>query len=97
MGAHHEGHVFNIQGVKWPPSRTTPTPASDPIRQCRSQNISSSTSGSRSRAPDAAGRNSSDYLYQASADVNGVTQGLWGLLRAYRCEAPAFRFLQQRT
>ena len=40
--------------------------------------------------PDPAGqRVSSDYLYQASADVNGMAQGLWGLLRAYRCVAPA--------
>ena len=41
--------------------------------------------------------NSSDYLYQASADVNGVPQGLWGLLRAYRWRGsrPCL-FLQQR-
>ena len=36
--------------------------------------------------------NSSDYLYQASADVNGIAQGLWGILRGYRSMTPGLAY-----
>jgi hypothetical protein len=89
VGAHHEGHAFNIQGVKWP------TEPHQPNVGFRSNQVMSISEHFEMNfhvpitPPPATGSpSSSDYLYQASADVNGVAQGLWGLLRAYRCVTP---------
>ncbi len=91
VGAHHEGHSFNIQGVKWPMEPHEPNSG---FRSNQVMSISEHFEfnfRAPITAPDAA-RHSSDYLYQASADVNGVPQGLWGLLRTYRAAAPGLAY-----
>ena len=93
VGAHHEGHVFNVQGVKWP---AEPHYANSGYRSNQVMSISEHFEHNfRVPITSPAGpssANSSDYLYQASADVNGVAQGLWGLLRAYRGTATDLAF-----
>jgi hypothetical protein len=93
VGAHHEGHVFNIQGTKWP---SEPHNANSGYRSNQVMSISEHFEFNfRAPITGPAGpnsRGSSDYLYQASADVNGVPQGLWGLLRTYRSTTSALSF-----
>ena len=93
VGAHHEGHVFNMQGVKWP---VEPHEPNSGFRSNQAMSISEHFEFNFRvpiTAPDPSGRVvSGDYLYQASADVNGVPQGLWGLLRAYRVMAPGLAY-----
>ena len=94
VGAHHEGHAFNIQGVKWP---TEPHQPNAGFRSNQVMSISEHFEFNF-RVPitplhEPASRDASDYLYQASADVNGIPQGLWGLLRAYHWAAPGLASL----
>ena len=87
VGAHHNGHVFNLQGLKW---LTEPSFHDSGFRANQVMSISEhfemffTVPAGASAGP---GR-PADYLYQASADTDGVAQGLWGLIRAYRGPTP---------
>jgi hypothetical protein len=98
VGAHHEGHVFNVQGVKWP---IEPYYANSGFRSNQVMSISEHFEQNfRLPITVPAGPNpldSSDYLYQASADVNGVPQGLWGILRGYRSTTPGLAYFSGKV
>ncbi len=92
VGAHHEGHAFNIHGVNW---LAEPSYLNSGYRDNQTMSISEHfemnfvvppTPGPVEAKP-------SDYLYLASGDINGNANGLWGLLRAYRGPTPSLHRL----
>ena len=93
VGADHEPHVFNLQGLKW---QTEPQDSNSGFRANQVMSISEHFEmnftvppASVNAAATASGDPpSTDYLYQAMRDIIGVTQGAWGLMRAYRGTAP---------
>ena len=102
VGAHMFAHQFNLHGPTWfaepawtnsgyrsaqamglsehfellfnVPSSSAPKPAGTTVRKCP-DNMSDG--------------NCADYLYSPSQDVYGITNGMWGLLRAYDPNRPA--------
>ena len=93
VGAHHNGHVFNLQGLKW---LTEPSYLNSGYRSNQVMSISEhfemdfTLPAATVNAPDdpKAEPPSADYLYRASSDIDGTAQGLWGLIRSYRGAAP---------
>ncbi len=93
VGAHHEPHVFNLQGLMW---QTEVDVANSGFRANQVMSISEHFEMNFTVPPatvDPAVANSgdppsTDYLYQPSADIIGASDGAWGLLRAYRGTAP---------
>ena len=81
--AHHQGHIFNVQGLNW---LAEPSYLNSGYRNNQTMSISEHFEMNFVVPPNpAAGAvNPSDYLYLASGDTDGVANGLWGLLRSYR-------------
>ncbi|HVQ38384.1 MAG TPA: hypothetical protein VMS31_12670, partial [Pyrinomonadaceae bacterium] len=102
VGAHMFAHQFNLEGATWfsepswknsgyrsaqamglsehfellfqVPSSSAPKPAGVPVRKC----------------PDGMSEgNCADYLYSPSLDIYGISNGMWGLFRAYDSNRPA--------
>jgi manganese oxidase len=93
VGAHHEPHVFNLQGLMW---QTEVDVANSGFRANQVMSISEHFEMSftvppatvNSAVANSGDPPSTDYLYQPSADIIGTSDGVWGLLRSYRGPAP---------
>jgi hypothetical protein len=86
VGAHHNPHSFTFQGISWP---VEPNYADSGFTSTQQMSISEHFEF-HFRVPPATavpakqgGVPATDYLYQPSADTDGVANGVWGLLRAY--------------
>ena len=88
VGAHEEGHTFNIHGNKWLYEPGTPqdpnTVNNSGYRNTQMMGISEhfefvlpSAAAVKGNVPFA------DYLYKPSAGVDGQWVGAWGLIRTY--------------
>ena len=98
VGAHQLGHFFNIRGVNW---LSEPFWSNSGYRSTQAMGLSEhtemhfkaplSSSQTVNPCPDNASApcNFTDHLYVASAGDNGITNGMWGLLRAYSPNALA--------
>ena len=98
VGAHVFQHQFNFQGPVWfsEPSwknsgyrSAQPTGLSEHFELLFKVPSSSAPSSNR-RCPDGMSNvNCVDYLYSPSFDESGITNGLWGIFRAYDPDAQA--------
>jgi manganese oxidase len=90
VGAHHDGHVFNVHGINW---LAEPSYLDSGYRDNQTMSISEHFE-MNFVVPPASGTDParpSDYLYLASGDTDGTANGLWGLLRAYRSLTPGLQ------
>jgi len=81
VGAHTKNHSFTIQGVKW---LFEPSYTNSGFKSMQGMGISEHFEflfDMPFNTPNQYGF--TDYLYQPSSDINGVTNGVWGLLRSY--------------
>ncbi len=88
VGAHEEGHNFEVQGVKWKFEPGTPEdPASvnnSGYRNNQMMGISEHYEFVVPKLPKNWQGDTADYLYRPGASVDDQWNGLWGLLRAYK-------------
>ena len=92
VGAHVFSHQFNLQGPTWfsePSWKNSGYRSAQPMGLSEHFellfNVPSSSAPNTSRTcPDGLSQaNCVDYLYSPSLDIGGLSNGLWGLLRAY--------------
>ncbi|HEV2827551.1 MAG TPA: hypothetical protein VGW76_08075 [Pyrinomonadaceae bacterium] len=98
VGAHQLAHFFNIRGVNWLAESAWNNSG---YRSSQAMGLSEhtemhfrsplSSTQTVNPCPDdtSAPCNFADHLYVASAGDNGITNGMWGLLRAYSPTAEA--------
>jgi hypothetical protein len=79
VGAHEEGHNFNIHGIKW---LFEPSDTNSGYRSSQMMGISEHYEFIVPTMPKNA-IGSADYLYQPGASVDDQWNGLWGLFRTY--------------
>jgi hypothetical protein len=88
IGAHEEGHNFEVQGVKWKFEPGTPDdPASvnnSGYRNNQMMGISEHYEFVVPKLPKNFQGDTADYLYRPGASVDDQWNGLWGLMRAYK-------------
>ncbi len=81
VGSHVNPHFFNIHGVKW---LFEPSFENSGWRSTQMMSISEHFE-MNFRLPNAEGNGDgiTDYLYKTSADMTGMQNGMWGLMRSY--------------
>jgi hypothetical protein len=106
VGAHVFQHQFNLNGPVW---FSEPSWKNSGYRSAQAMGLSehfellfkvpsSSAPGTNRRCPDGmANVNCVDYLYSPSFDESGITNGLWGIFRAYDPDAQAADPILQRV
>lgn len=82
VGAHEEGHNFNIQGIKW---KMEPSDPNSGFSNTQGMGISEHF---EFRVPEIisavkGGTPFADYLYEAGTSVDDRWNGLWGIMRSY--------------
>ena len=82
MGAHLQSHSFQVHGVEW---LSEPSYANSGYRNVQGMGLSEHFEMLFTLPPatTTADRRFADYLYAPSAGQSGLTNGLWGILRAY--------------
>ncbi|HKD80563.1 MAG TPA: hypothetical protein VKH81_12775 [Candidatus Angelobacter sp.] len=91
VGAHMTLHSFHIPALKW---LFEPTYSDSGYRNTQGMGISehwemlfqlphTTTTPVNPQSPPPGNPYSTDYLYETDAGVDGVTNGLWGILRAF--------------
>jgi hypothetical protein len=87
VGAHLMTHSFQLHGLNW---LFEPGYANSGFKSVQAMGLSEHYELFFTLPPATTtqSRPFADYLYQTSSDVNGITNGLWGLLRAYRGQVP---------
>ncbi len=83
VGAHQGAHFFSMDGVKW---LYEPSSSNTGFRNNQPMGISEHYEMlfALPSATAATTNPWADYLYNASAGVDGITNGLWGLMRSYK-------------
>jgi hypothetical protein len=88
VGAHEEGHNFEVQGIKWKFEPGTPDdPAAvnnSGYRNNQMMGISEHYEFVVPKLPKNFQGDTADYLYRPGASVDDQWNGLWGLMRAYK-------------
>ncbi len=83
VGAHHNPHFFSVDGVKW---LYEPESSNTGFRNNQQMGISEHYE-MLFQLPNATAKTDkpfADHLYNASAGTDGITNGLWGLMRSYK-------------
>ncbi|HEX8148785.1 MAG TPA: hypothetical protein VF591_16505 [Pyrinomonadaceae bacterium] len=87
VGAHEEGHNFEVQGVKWKFEPGTPedpnTVNNSGYRSNQMMGISEHYEFVVPRLPRKYDGKWADYLYKPGASVDDQWNGLWGLMRVF--------------
>lgn len=87
VGAHTKNHSFTMQGVKW---YFEPSYTDSGYRAMQGMGISEHFEFLFDLPWATTNQYGfTDYLFQPSSDDNGVTNGVWGLLRAYETDPGA--------
>jgi len=87
VGAHEDGHVFNMQGVPW---LFEPSVKNSGYRNSQMMSISEHFEMLFQIPKGTANTGgTTDYLYNASSDLEGTKSGIWGIIRAYDKKQPA--------
>jgi hypothetical protein len=101
VGAHEEGHNFEVQGVKWKFEPGTPEdPASvnnSGYRNNQMMGISEHYEFVVPKLPKNFQGDTADYLYRPGASVDDQWNGLWGLMRAYKAVRQDLKPLPSNT
>ncbi|NHZ83263.1 copper oxidase [Massilia sp. CCM 8695] len=84
VGSHTSMHDFTMHGLKW---QHAPFDPNSGFRNSQFM-ILSEHFEALFTVPRTAGEHGADYLYNPSASYEGLTNGAWGLLRAYRKATP---------
>ncbi|MEK7830604.1 MAG: hypothetical protein AAB401_05925, partial [Acidobacteriota bacterium] len=80
VGSQHNPHYFSLHGLKW---FSEASYANSGYRNFQTMGISEHYEMLFS-LPQPANRNPfADYLYEASSGTDGLTNGMWGLMRSY--------------
>jgi len=80
VGAHEEGHNFNVNGIKW---RFEPSEVNSGFRNNQMMGISEHFEFVVPKLPRKPDGKTSDYLYQPGKASDDQWNGLWGLMRVY--------------
>ncbi|MEP7340158.1 MAG: hypothetical protein ABI977_20665, partial [Acidobacteriota bacterium] len=80
VGSQHNPHYFSLHGLKW---LSEPSYGNSGYRNEQTMGISEHFEMLFTLPRPTAQRPFSDHLYQASSGTDGLTNGLWGLLRSY--------------
>ena len=80
VGAHEEGHNFNVNGIKW---LFEPSEKNSGFRNNQMMGISEHFEFVVPRLPRKYDGKTADYLYQPGKGVDDQWNGLWGLMRVY--------------
>jgi hypothetical protein len=86
VGAHHNPHAFTFQGISWPVEPNYPDAGFTSTQQMsisEHYEFHFRVPPGTAVAAQPGAAPATDYLYQPSADTDGVANGVWGLLRAY--------------
>jgi len=103
VGAHEEGHNFEVQGIKWKFEPGTPE---DPVanannnsgyRNNQMMGISEHYEFIVPKLPKNFQGDAADYLYRPGASVDDQWNGLWGLMRAYKATRTDLQRLPSNT
>ena len=101
VGAHEEGHNFEVQGVKWKFEPGTPEdPASVNNSGYRNNQMMGISEHYEFVVPKLAKNwqgDTADYLYRPGASVDDQWNGLWGLMRAYKARRTDLQPLPSNT
>jgi len=91
VGAHMSPHFFTTHGVNWPfePTDFNSSTNSSGYRSTQGMGISEHYEMLFSLPRTDAKEGSADYFYSSSSDVPGLSNGNWGIMRAYRSLQPA--------
>ncbi|HEX8720343.1 MAG TPA: hypothetical protein VF736_06865, partial [Pyrinomonadaceae bacterium] len=90
VGAHEEGHNFEVQGIKWKFEPGTPE---DPVadannntgyRNNQMMGISEHYEFVVPKLPKNFQGDTADYLYRPGTSVDDQWNGLWGIMRSYK-------------
>jgi hypothetical protein len=84
VGAHEEGHNFNVHGIKW---LFEPSYVNSGFRNSQMMGISEHFEFIVPAFPKNGVGNTADYLYQPSSANVGAWNGLWGIVRTYRSKS----------
>ncbi|HWM91601.1 MAG TPA: copper oxidase [Thermoanaerobaculia bacterium] len=85
VGAHEEPHNFTINGLKW---LAEPDYPNSGYRNSQGMGISEWFDFEVPRVPSLDDGDIADFLYRPSAATEWQWDGMWGLIRVYRAEAP---------
>ena len=85
VGAHEEGHNFTVNGIKW---LFEPSDLSSGYRNSQMVGISEHFEFVVPQLFADADAEETDYLWTAGASTDDLWNGLWGLLRVFRGDAP---------
>ena len=80
VGAHEEGHNFNVNGIKW---KFEPSDPNSGFRNNQMMGISEHFEFVVPKLPHKADGKTADYLYQPGKAADDQWNGLWGLMRVY--------------
>ena len=80
VGAHEEGHNFNVNGIKW---RFEPSDVNSGFRNNQMMGISEHFEFIVPKLPRKTDGKTADYLYQPGKGSDDQWNGLWGLMRVY--------------
>ena len=101
VGAHEEGHNFEVQGIKWKFEPGTPEdPASVNNSGYRNNQMMGISEHYEFVVPKLSKNwqtEAADYLYRPGASVDDQWNGLWGLLRAYKNQRKDLKPLPSNT
>jgi hypothetical protein len=80
VGAHEEGHNFNVNGIRW---KFEPSDPNSGFRNNQMMGISEHFEFVVPKLPHKADGKTADYLYQPGKGSDDQWHGLWGLMRVY--------------
>lgn len=80
VGAHEEGHNFNVNGIKW---KFEPSDTNSGYRNNQMMGISEHFEFVVPKLPRKFDGKTADYLYQPGKAADDQWNGLWGLMRVY--------------
>src|SRR5262249_21145671 len=86
VGAHMAPHSFTTHGINWlfEPTNFDATDNTSGYRSSQGMGISEHYEMLFTVPRTDAANGAADYLYSSSSDVTGLSNGNWGLIRAYR-------------
>jgi hypothetical protein len=80
VGAHEEGHNFNVNGIRW---KFEPSDPNSGFRNNQMMGISEHFEFVVPKLPRKFDGKTADYLYQPGKGADDQWNGLWGLMRVY--------------
>lgn len=90
VGAHEEGHNFNVHGVRW---LFEPSWEESGYRNTQMMGISEHFEFDITTVPELSKKGSADFLWAGSQSQQNLWTGTWGLMRVYKNNADDLQVL----